>query len=84
LLLPLSYVIISVRVNLRAIIQTLLARHLLDDKMGRAPAFKIHGFAAVGLARIPGDEIELALATDDGVVRFHGHGLWMIRTLVFL
>jgi hypothetical protein len=52
--------------------------------MGGTPAFKIHGFAAVGLVGFPGDEIEFAFSADDGSVWLHGSGLWMKMVIVFL
>lgn len=52
--------------------------------MGRTPAFKIHGFAAVGLVGFPGDEIEFTFSADDGVVWLHDNGLWMKMVIVFL
>lgn len=52
--------------------------------MGRTLAFEIHGFTAMGLVGLPGDEIKFAFSADDRGVRLHGNGLWMKKVLVFL
>lgn len=76
LLLLLPYAIITTWIVLAGIVQTITARGLADDEMGRSPAFKIHGSATVGMARIPGDEIELAFSANDALVWLHGDGLF--------
>lgn len=52
--------------------------------MRRAPAFEIHGPAAVGLARVPGNEIKFTFTADDGRLGLHGNGSWIKKGLFFL